>query len=153
MNEEFHKSASISDKITVLGNLEHIRYHALKSAAVKMEDGEAEAFFQTVAVMAQDFRRRYMKKHFPNCPEEMWCLGKAVEIARQRIYEADEGDTEDLNDINNLWAYIWGKITGEDLSGCSNCREDTDYIVEKMSDEDVAKQKQQIKRPYGVYDV
>lgn len=124
MDNEFHESASISDKITVLGELEHVYYHAKKSAGVKVEDEEAEAFFQTVAVMAQDFRRRYMKKHFPDCPEEMWCLGKAVEIARQRIYEADGGDSEDLNDINNLWSYIWGKITGKDLSGCSNCRED-----------------------------
>lgn len=66
-----------------------------------------------------------MRKHFPDCTEVLWCLGKAAETARQRIYEADEGDTEDLNDIDAIWSYIWGKITGEDLSGCSSCREDS----------------------------
>ena len=124
MDDNFHKSASISDKISAVGELEHILYHARKSASVKIEDKELETFFQTVARMTLDFRRRYMKKHFPDCPEELWCLGKAVETARQRIYEADEGDTEDLNDIDAIWNMIWEKITGEDLSGCSNCRED-----------------------------
>lgn len=138
MDDTFHKSASLSDKITVCGNLEHIYYHAKKSAAVKIEDKEAEAFFQTVAAMAQDFRRRYMKKHFPDCPEELWCLGKAVEIARQRIYESDEGDTEDISDIDAIWQMVWERITRQDLSSCSACREDKgeDYetdeaVVEK----------------------
>ena len=130
MDDNFHKSASLSDKITVIGNLEHVYYHAKKSAAVKIEDEEAEAFFQTVAAMAQDFRRRYMKKHFPDCPEELWCLGKAIEIARQRVYEADKGDSEDLNDVNNLWAYIWGRICKCDLSGCHACKEDMEGEID-----------------------
>ena len=142
MDDTFHKSASISDKITALGNLEHVYYHAKKSAGVKIEDKEAEIFFQTVAAMAQDFRRRYMKKHFPDCPEELWCLGKAVEIARQRIYESDKGDTEDISDIDAIWQMIWGRITGQDLSGCSACREDSGYeagemVVEEPQDDKV----------------
>lgn len=124
MDNDFHKTANISDKITALGNIEHILYHARKSASVKVEDVDASTFYQTVARMALDFRRRYMKKHFPGCPEELWCLGKAVEIARQRVYEADEGDTEDLADIDAIWSMIWGEITHEDLSGCSACRAD-----------------------------
>lgn len=124
MNEEFHKSASISDKITGVGELEHVLYHARKGASVKVEDEELNTFFQTVATMTLDFRRRYMKKHFPDCPEELWCLGKAVETARQRLYEADEGDSEDLNDIDAIWALIWGRICNRDLSACSSCRED-----------------------------
>lgn len=124
-----HKSATISDKITIIGNLEHVLYHARKSASVKIEDEELNIFFQTVARMALDFRRRYMKKHFPNCPDELWCLGKAVETARQRIYEADEGDTEDLNDIDAIWSMVWGKIIGRDMSGCKNCAEDKGDII------------------------
>lgn len=67
-----------------------------------------------------------MKKHFPNCPEELWCLGKAIETARQRVYEADEGDSEDLADVDAIWNLVWGRITGEDLSGCSSCRADAE---------------------------
>lgn len=137
MDDNFHKTANISDKITVLGLVEHIRDHALKGAGVKMEDKEAEAFFQTAASMAQEFRRKYMKKYFPDCPEELWCLGKAVEAARQRVYEADEGDSEDINEIDSLWQFIWGRITRQDLSACSACREDKGYeagdmIVEEL---------------------
>lgn len=119
-----HESKTISDKITATGELEHVLYHARKSASVKLEDEELEIFFQTVARMALDFRRKYMKKHFPDCPDELWCLGKAVETARQRIYEADEGDTEDLNDIDAIWSTVWGKITGKDLSDCAVCKDD-----------------------------
>lgn len=124
MDDNFHKSASISDKISAIGELEHILHHSRKSASVKVEDKDLETFFQTIARMTLDFRRRYMKKHFPDCPEELWCLGKAVETARQRIYEADEGDTEDLNDIDAIWSYIWGRICKRDLSGCHACKED-----------------------------
>lgn len=140
MDDNFHKTANISDKITVLGLVEHIRDHALKGAGVKMEYKEAEAFFQTAASMAQEFRRKYMKKHFPDCPEELWCLGKAVEAARQRVYEADEGDSEDINEIDSLWQFIWGRISGEDLSGCSACREDSGYEAGDMTMEEFSAQ-------------
>lgn len=119
-----HHSKTISDKITVVGEVEHVLYHARKSASVKIDNPEDEMFFQTIATMALNFRRKYMKKHFPNCPDELWCLGKAVETARQRIYEADECDTEDLREIDDLWLTIWERITGEDLSDCASCKQD-----------------------------
>lgn len=65
-----------------------------------------------------------MKRHFPNCPDELWCLVKATETARQRVYEADEGDVEDIEGIDAIWANVVEELTGEDLSGCSSCRED-----------------------------
>lgn len=119
-----HQNKALADKITVIGALEHIYYHAKKSASVKIEDKNTETFFQTVANMARDFRRKYTAKHFPDCPEELWCLGKAVEEARQRVYESDDADTEDLSDIDAIWAMVWGAITNEDVSGCSSCAED-----------------------------
>lgn len=119
-----HDTKALADKITAIGALEHIYFHAKKSASTKIEDEEAETFFQTIAAMAKDFRRRYTAKYFPNCPDELWCLGKAVEEARQRIYESDDGYTEDLADIDAIWAAVWGRITGTDVSGCSSCKED-----------------------------
>ena len=118
-----HKSKTISDKITVIGNLEHIYYHAKKSAGV-VKDKEAETFYLTIAQMAKDFRRAYMKRHFPDCPDDLWCVVKATETARQRVYESDEGDTEDIKGMDNIWAVVMEKLTGQDLSGCSSCRED-----------------------------
>lgn len=129
-----HKSATISDKVTVMGELEHALYHCRKSASTKIENEEDELFFQTVARMCLDFRRAYMKKHFPDCPDELWCLGKAVETARQRIYEADEGNTDDLNRIDEIWNVVWSKITGTDLSGCKSCVEDRGAEVESIDE-------------------
>lgn len=119
-----HDTKALADKITAIGALEHIYFHAKKSASTKVEDEELSAFFQIIASMAKSFRRRYTAKHFPNCPDELWCLGKAVEEARQRIYESDDSDTEDLADIDAIWALIWNRITGVDVSGCSSCKED-----------------------------
>ena len=118
-----HKSKTLADKITVIGNLEHIYYHAKKSAGV-VEDEDKKEFYLVVAQMAKDFRREYMKRHFPNCPDELWCLVKATETARQRVYESDEGDTEDIAGIDAIWANVMEELTGEDLSDCASCKAD-----------------------------
>lgn len=130
-----HRSASLSDKITVLGNLEHVRFHALKSAGVKVDDPELESFFQLVAAEAQSMRRDFQRKHFPECPDELWCLGKAIETVRQRAYECDEGDSEFIRRVDNLWSEIWSLISGEDLSGCKSCEEDKGKIKDEDWDE------------------
>ena len=118
-----HKSKTLSDKISVIGELEHAIYHTRKSAGV-VEDEDKKTFYLTMAQMFLDFRRAYMKRHFPNCPDELWCLVKATETARQRVYEADEGDVEDIEGIDAIWANVMEELTGKDLSGCSSCRED-----------------------------
>lgn len=122
-----HKSKTLSDKISVIGELEHAIYHARKSAGV-VKDEDKKTFYLTMAQMFLDFRRAYMKRHFPNCPDELWCLVKATETARQRVYEADEGDVEDIEGIDAIWANVMEELTGEDLSGCSSCREDREEI-------------------------
>lgn len=76
-----------------------------------------------------------MKEHFPDCPDELWCLGKAVEDARQRIYEADSGLTQDLKEIDAIWALVWGRIAGVDMSGCKSCIDDRPQA--DISDEDI----------------
>lgn len=130
-----HKSKTLSDKISVIGELEHAIYHARKSAGV-VEDENKKTFYLTMAQMFLDFRRAYMKRHFPNCPDELWCLVKATETARQRVYEADEGDVEDIEGIDAIWANVMEELTGEDLSGCSSCKEDKGKgILEGLSDD------------------
>lgn len=121
----------------MVGEVEHALYHARKSASVKADDRDATIRFQTIATMCLNFRRKYMKKHFPNCTDEMWCLGKAIETARQRVYEADEGDTEDLNDIDAIWNMVWREITGKDLSGCSSCKDDRIIVGGQLPNGDV----------------
>lgn len=114
--------ANISDGIAVVGELEHIRRHALRSAQLSETD-EDKLFYSVIAKQAQDLRRRYMREHF-QADEKLHCLGKATATLRQIAYEVNEGDTEYLHEIDALVDTVWGRITGEDLSGCQACRED-----------------------------
>lgn len=126
--ERDYDSKNLADRITVVGEAEHLYYHAKKSAST-VAGTEQEPFHMVLASKAKKFRRAYMNKYFPNCPDELWCEGKAVEALRQRVYESDEGDAETLKAVDELWALVWGKITGEDLSGCKSCVEDREEDI------------------------
>lgn len=114
--------ANISDGIRLVGELEHIRAHALRSAQLSAGEDD-EIFYQVTAKRAQNLRREYMAKHF-NAPEKLHCLGKATAALRQIAYETDTGDSEFLHEVDELVDSVWGKITDTDLSGCQACRED-----------------------------
>lgn len=118
-------TANISDGIALIGELEHIRRHALRSAQLSAGTDD-EIFYQVTAKRAQELRREYMAKHF-NAPEKLHCLGKCSAAVRQLAYETDTGDAEYLHRVDELVDSIWGKITGEDLSGCESCRQDATY--------------------------
>lgn len=123
MDQTFFNNANLSDQITIIGEAEHLLYHALKSASVKAGT-EDEVFFLALAKLAKEFRRNYMKRHFPDTPDELWCALKSVDTLRQRVYEATEYDANELSEVDTLWNMVASKVTGEDLSGCSACRED-----------------------------
>ena len=117
--------ANISDGIALVGELEHIRRHALRSAQLSAaeENSEDTIFYLVTAKRAQDLRRKYMAEHF-NAPEKLHCLGKCTAAVRQLAYETDTGNADFLHEIDELVDSVWGKISGEDLSGCESCRKD-----------------------------
>ena len=112
--------ANLADQITVVGDLEHLYMHALKSASV----AEDWVYYMTVADLAKQFRRKFMKEHFPNAKDEDWCMLKAVDTIRQRVYESCNTSHEDLVEVNNLWSLITEHIFGIDMSNCVACAED-----------------------------
>ena len=117
--------ANISDGIALVGELEHVRRHALRSAQISAaeENSEDTIFYLVTAKRAQDLRRKYMAEHF-NAPEKLHCLGKCTAAVRQLAYETDTGNADFLREIDELVDSVWGKISGEDLSGCESCRKD-----------------------------
>ena len=117
------KKANVADRITVIGEAEHLYYHAKKSASTT-EGTDQEVFHLVLAKKVQDFRRNYMHKYFPQITDDTWCEAKAVEALRQRVYESDEGDADILKAVDELWALVWSEILGEDMSGCKACQED-----------------------------
>jgi hypothetical protein len=121
--EAKYKTLNTSDHIRVVGELEHIKAHAERSKQVAAGTDD-EVFYQVIANKAKDLRRKYMRTYFPDCDDKLWCLGKASASLRQVGYEADEGHAELLKEMDDLVDSVWGRISGEDLSGCQACKED-----------------------------
>ena len=127
-----HAKASVSDRIAIIGELEHSRRHALRSAVtLSIEEKAEEAFkFLVWAKQLQDMRRVYMGKHFGNIDAKHWCLCKSAACLRQLAYEVEGDDSEFLVEIDNLVDEIWGDATGEDLSDCEACLSDKKSVPE-----------------------
>lgn len=118
-----HGTAAVSDAIRLVGELEHARAHALRSAVVA-EGTEDEMFYLVLAQQAKELRRQYMQDHFPNIDSKLWCLCKSAATLRQIAYEIWGEKAEQLKQIDNLVDDIWSKATGVDLSECESCRQD-----------------------------
>lgn len=121
-----HSKASIADKIRLIGELEHIRAHALRSAAsVLGEEDDSEAVkYLILAKRAQTIRRNYMRDHFGDIKDTDWCLCKAAACLRQILYEVNDGWPQELKEIDDFVDEIWGQALGMDLSDCIACKED-----------------------------
>lgn len=121
--EKKYQTLNVSDHIRAVSEMEHLYSHALRSKQVAMGTDD-EVFYQVIANKAKALRRKYMRTYFPDCPDELWCLGKASASLRQVVYEADEGHTELVRETDNLVDEIWSKISNTDLSGCQSCKSD-----------------------------
>ena len=118
-----HVSAAVSDKIRLISELEHIRNHSLRSAAVA-QGTDDEMFYLVLAKQAKDLRREFMQKNFPNIDSKLWCLCKSAACLRQVAYEIWEEKADQLKEIDDMVDEIWGKAIGMDLSDCVACKED-----------------------------
>lgn len=122
-----YDTANVSDGIALIGELEHVRRHALRSAQLSAGTDD-EIFYMVTAKRAQELRRRYMRDHF-EADEKLHCLGKCTAAVRQLAYETDNGDAEFIHEVDELVDSVWGKITREDLSGCESCRQDKEATL------------------------
>lgn len=120
------EKGNLSDKILVVGELEHIMRHALRSSVSPNIEDEERIWYAVTAKQAKDARRKYMRKNFSDIPDELWCLGKATASLRQLAYETFTGDIDELKEIEELCDSVWSKITGQDMSGCKACASDAD---------------------------
>lgn len=125
-----HDKAAVADKIRLIGELEHIRAHALRAAASTWEeDDDSESVkYLVIAKRAQSLRRDYMKNHFNDLKDTDWCLCKAAASLRQVLYEVNDGWPEELKELDDFVDEIWGQALGVDLSDCVVCREDRNAV-------------------------
>ena len=122
MSEIDHKKLSITDALSVIGELEHLRRHILRSVQY-MDDNDNKIFWLVEADKCQQLRRKYTAKYFP-VDEKYWCMVKSCGTLRQLLYETTSGDLDELKDIDLLVDEVMSEITGQNLSGCEMCRQD-----------------------------
>lgn len=123
-----HAKAGVGDRIAAIGEIEHLRRHALRSA-ISSEEGSELAFSCLVwAKQLQDMRREYMRKHFGEIDDKLWCMCKSAACLRQLAYEVDGDDADFLKEVDNLVDDIWGTAVNKDLSDCESCRSDREEV-------------------------
>ena len=123
-----HTKAGVGDRIAAVGEMEHLRRHALRSA-ISSEEGSELAFNYLVwAKQLQDMRREYMRKHFGEIDDKLWCMCKSAACLRQLAYEVDGDDANFLKEVDNLVDDIWGTAVNKDLSDCESCRSDREEV-------------------------
>lgn len=123
-----HAKAGVGDRIATVGEMEHLRRHALRSA-ISSEEGSELAFSCLVwAKQLQDMRREYMRKHFGEIDDKLWCMCKSSACLRQLAYEVDGDDINFLKEVDNLVDDIWGTAVNKDLSDCESCRSDREEL-------------------------
>lgn len=123
-----HAKAGVGDRIAAIGEMEHLRRHALRSA-ISSEEGSELVFSCLVwAKQLQDMRREYMRKHFGEIDDKLWCMCKSAACLRQLAYEVDGDDANFLKEVDNLVDDIWGTAVNKDLSDCESCRADREEV-------------------------
>ena len=125
-----HSKASASDKISLIGELCHIRRHALRAAAStwREEDDSESVKYLILAKRAQRLRREYMQSHFKDIKDTDWCLCKSAACLRQLLYEVNDGWPEELKELDDFVDEIWGQALDMDLSDCIACAEDKEGV-------------------------
>lgn len=118
-----HKILELSDKVAILGELEHIRAHAIRAVASSEKPEDVE-HYTLIAQSAKSLRREYMQKYFAEVDEKDWCQVKAAARLRQLVYEVYSGNDGELRDLEDLIDSILSYATGQDTSACMACRED-----------------------------
>lgn len=121
-----HDKLALSDKITLLSELEHERHHLLRSAHVA-EAKDKKFWYLVKAKQAQDLRRKVQEKWLKT-DELDWCLIKSSARLKWLNEEVAHEDLELFSEIESFADDILGHGLGEDLSQCKSCQEDMSEV-------------------------
>lgn len=126
MEYKQHHILSLSDKIALLGEIEHNRHHLVRSAHVA-EDEEQKFWYQVKAEQAKQLRRKVQAKWLKT-GELDWCLVKSSSRIKWLNEEVLSSDLELFSEIEHFADDVLSHALGEDLSGCESCKSEIDSI-------------------------
>lgn len=117
-----HKRLHLEDTLALVGEIEHMRHHNLRSShATHNTDKE---FGHLVSAATSQELRREVQATVGDISDEDWCELKVAQRIRQLNYETMEGNTKLFNELEDLVDSINSRILGQDMSNCHSCRED-----------------------------
>lgn len=116
--------ANLADKLLAVGEMEHMRRHALRSMASPNIKENERIKYAIIAERAKETRRAFMRKHFSDLADEDWCLVKLCCSLRQLMYETFDGEIEEFTDIEDLIDSVLSKAFKQDMTGCIACGAD-----------------------------
>ena len=117
-----HKTLALADKLTLLGELEHVRHHCIRSMH-SIEDKEEKFYYKVKAKQLQNARREAEKK-WADTDEYNWCLVKGSTKIKQLNEEVFESVDVIFSQFENIADDLLSHALHEDLTGCSSCRDD-----------------------------
>lgn len=130
LQEKFnYDDAELVDKLAVVGEMEHLRRHAIRSAMVATED-EDIIYYYVLATQIKRTRRKFMANHFKNLDEKDWCLVKSASSLRQLAYEVSlpEGESKEMETlVDSVFSHAFKK----DMTGCKACADDKEAPLEQ----------------------
>lgn len=126
MEEERHKTLALSDKVALLGEMEHARHHLVRSMHVT-EDEAQKFWYQVKAEQAKKLRRKIQRKWLET-GELDWCLIKSSSRIKWLNEEILDSDLDLFSEIESFADDILGHGLKENLSGCESCREEIDNV-------------------------
>lgn len=129
-----HELKRTHDIRSLIGELEHVRRHAIRSknsVMRKLEDSpddttlqEKKVHYMVLAQYVLEMRRTLMKEVLGGVSDEDWCLLKAASAIEQLAYELEPLPDELSYQIDRISDLIWGSALGQDMTGCKSCHED-----------------------------
>lgn len=135
-NHPDHYLKSLQDSVYFIGELEHVRRHARRSAITierQLKDdpdnirlAERLVYYGIVAEKCKEIRRKFMEGKFQQVEDEDWCLLKSSASLQQLVYELFPDDKMVSIEVEAIVDMIWSQALGMDMSGCKSCKEDRD---------------------------
>lgn len=119
-----HDQLKLADKITAVGELEHLRRHLIRAAITTTDD--TRAFFYLVKAHRAEALRRQLQHSLPEVAEEDWCIVKSCATIKQLNAETLEEDKELYKEIEDLADDCLSKAYNVDFHSCKACKDDKD---------------------------
>lgn len=117
-----HDQLKLADKVTQVGELEHLRRHLARASITTTN--ETRAFFYLVKAHRAEALRRQLQHSLPEVTEEDWCIVKSCAAIKQLNTETLDEDIDLFRQIEDLADDCLSNAYNMDFHSCKACKDD-----------------------------